>query len=557
VVYHGDRSIFVDLEEGRTVVLGRSDEADVIVETSTVSRRHLALRWAGGVLTARDCGSTNGTLVNGVKLAGEAVLGGGEEIAMGEALVIVGLSSPRSATRRLLEPGLFDARLAQETLRASRLGRSLVLVRLVAFGSEEEVHECLDAVRASLPGHAVLGALSPAISQAVVADATLEPVASAISTLLADRGWGPGRLRAGLAEFPRHGQSPSALVEHVARALERPDAADAGGAVSSPGTDPPPTAADPVSVRLFSLVSRVAATDATVLLVGETGVGKDVVARALHARSRRSGGPFVRVDCGAIPTGIFAREMFGNEPGAFTGARDRRIGLFEAASGGTLFLDEVAEIPLMDQPRLLRALEQRAVTRVGGVKETPVDIRIVAATNRDLEELVAQGLFREDLFFRLNVIAIFVPALRDRPGDIAPLVRGFVERIVRSSGRGEVALSPEAVEVLARHGWPGNVRELRNVVERAVLLAAGPTVEPEDVLRILHAEAVPSLDLAGDVALKTLVEEVERLALVRTLERCGQNQSLAAERLGISRRALIYKMQRYQIAGRGRSRAST
>jgi DNA-binding NtrC family response regulator len=382
------------------------------------------------VLTARDCDSTNGTLVNGARLVGETVLSGGEEISIGDALVLVGLSSPRVLPRRSPEP----------------------------------------------------------------------------------------------VPAPCEGR---------------------------------PIAADPVTVRLMSLVSRVAATEATALLVGETGTGKDVVARELHARSRRRDGPFIRVDCGTIPTGIFSREMFGNEPGAFTGAKERRIGLFEAASGGTLFLDEVGEIPLVDQPRLLRAIEQRAVTRVGGVQETPVDIRIVAATNRDLEALVDQGLFREDLFFRLNVIAIFVPALRDRPGDVAPLARHFAERIVCSAGRSPVQLSVEAIGVLARHGWPGNVRELRNVVERAVLLASGPVVAPEDVLRILHTEAFSNtrLDLTGDVNLPALVEEVERLALLRALERSGRNQSLAAERLGISRRALIYKMQRYGIAGRNRGRS--
>ena len=228
---------------------------------------------------------------------------------------------------------------------------------------------------------------------------------------------------------------------------------------------------------------------------------------------------------------------------------ERRAGCFEAASGGTLFLDEVAEIPLADQANLLRAIETRSVTRLGGSKPVAVDIRIVAATNRELREQVQQGLFRQDLLYRLDVLAIVVPALRDRPGDVGPLAERFLAELSASGARPGLSFSSEALAALARHGWPGNVRELRNVVERLALLSAGPVISDVEVLDVLYGRSLATVDLSRETDLKTLVEEVERTAIGRALSACGGNQTLAAERLGISRRTLIYRMQRYGISG--------
>lgn len=548
VVYLQERSIFVHLEEGKTTVLGRSSDVDVVLDTSTVSRRHAAITWSEGRLTVADCGSTNGSFINDQQLIGEATLLGGEEIRLGDALVVVGLTSPRPLGRKFLPRAAFQQRLSQELIRASRLSRPLVLLHVTCLGGEEEVKTHLDALTSTLPGNVTAGTVRESEFNVVLPDATAESTRQTLAGLATSDRWNPTRVRIGVAEFPHHGQDLAALTAHAeleARGTDRPPAIPAEARKG-------PVAVDPVTVRLFALADRVAGAESTTLLVGETGVGKDVVAREIHSRSPRRDGPFVAVNCGAIPSTLFARELFGHEAGAFTGASDQQIGLFEASSGGTLFLDEVAEIPLAEQARLLRAIEHRAFTRIGGVQEISVDVRFVSATNRDLEDLVTQGLFREDLLFRLNVITIFVPALRDRPADINPLAQRFFKEVITSSGRGEssLVLSEEALGVLSRYSWPGNVRELRNAVERAVLLSSGPILTAEEILEILYGSSLTKTELSCETDLKVLVEEVERNVVRRALDSCGQNQSLAAQRLGISRRTLIYKMQRYGIAGR-------
>ena len=545
VVYLQDHSIFVNLEPGRTVVLGRSEEADVVIDTSTVSRQHLALRWGDGRLTARDDGSTNGSFVDGQPLIGETTLRGGEEITIGDAVVVVGLITAPRSTIRLLDEATFRARAAELLTRAARLGRPLVLVRLVLGPQAPGDMERLEVALETLPGRALAGPRGEDGWDVVLVDAEMAPARRALEALVEGRGWEASIFSWGLAEYPLHGGDLTALTEHAALQV----GVDESEPVLEVQTARP-VAADPVTRQLFALVDRVAPSESTVLVVGETGAGKDVVALELHRRSGRAEGPFVHVNCGAIPPTIFAREMFGHEKGAFTGARERSPGLFEAAQGGTLFLDEVAEMPLSEQPRLLRALEHHTFTRVGGVEEISLDLRIVAATNRDLEGLVEQGHFREDLLYRLNVITLFVPALRDRPGDVEVLAKRFFTELSRAFDREGLQLSTEALEVLARYDWPGNVRELRNILERLVLLVTGEEVTAAEALEVLYGAALPSLGGAREVDLKALVEEVEREAIRRMLAACGQNQSVAARRLGISRRALIYKMQRYGIPGR-------
>jgi len=236
---------------------------------------------------------------------------------------------------------------------------------------------------------------------------------------------------------------------------------------------------------IFGLLERLAPTEATVLLTGETGTGKDVLARAIHAASRRAGGPFVVVDCGAVVGSLIESELFGHEKGAFTGATERRQGAFELADGGTLFLDEIGELPLDLQPKLLRAIEQRAFKRVGGSREQRVDVRIVAATKRPLRQEVERGKFREDLYFRLAVVPIELPPLRERPEDVPLLVERLLERFAAREGlERPLKLAPEAMAALKAHDWPGNVRELRNVLERAALLARAmgrEQIGPSDV----------------------------------------------------------------------------
>jgi transcriptional regulator with GAF, ATPase, and Fis domain len=293
----------------------------------------------------------------------------------------------------------------------------------------------------------------------------------------------------------------------------------------------------------------------TVLVLGETGAGKELVAEALHRKSQRKDRQLVKLNCASLPETLLESELFGYEKGAFTGADKRKIGYFEAAAGGTLFLDEIGEMPLSLQAKLLRALERRVITRVGGTAEVPVDVRVVAATNRDLDKEVARGRFREDLFFRVSAFTLMVPPLRDRPGEIPLLSEHFVRRFAKELGQAPPTLAPAALDVLVRYTWPGNVRELRNAIERAVVLQSGGVIGPEhlperarEAAQRAPAARVGTLVPVGDgVDMREQIAEVERAAIVAALEACGGNQTRAAERLGLSRRALIYKLEKYGL----------
>ncbi|MEQ8571833.1 MAG: sigma 54-interacting transcriptional regulator [Deltaproteobacteria bacterium] len=295
--------------------------------------------------------------------------------------------------------------------------------------------------------------------------------------------------------------------------------------------------------QLYDLIDRIAVGSISVLIFGETGVGKEVTAEAVHLRSRRRDGPFVRLNCAALTESIIESELFGYEKGAFTGAVASKRGLIEAADGGTLFLDEIGELPLSSQVKLLRVLEERRVRRVGALESHPVDVRIVAATNRDLEREIAAGSFREDLYFRLNGMPLEVPPLRLRKSEIAALAERFVTLVcTRDPHLVPPPISTQALAHLERYDWPGNIRELRNVIERAVLLAQGGTIEVEHVPL---DGVVTSTKTAA--ALPSQVQAFERDRIVAALAACDGNQTQAAERLGIARRTLINRLDQYDI----------
>ncbi|RMG95032.1 MAG: sigma-54-dependent Fis family transcriptional regulator [Deltaproteobacteria bacterium] len=297
--------------------------------------------------------------------------------------------------------------------------------------------------------------------------------------------------------------------------------------------------------RLQVFLERVAQTQATVLLLGESGTGKELAANLIHALSPRSSGPFVAINCAAIPENLLESELFGHERGAFTGAVAQHDGVFARAHGGTLFLDEIGEMSLATQARMLRVLETRRFTRVGGTEEIEVDVRLVAATHRDLRKMVAEGRFREDLLYRLSVIQTRLPPLRERVEDIPELVRYFADELGESMGRRILAISPEALEILQRYRWPGNVRELRNVVERALVLGDGPTLEADDLPPELHkaAPTVPPTAAAAATHLVRPLAELERDAIAAALEATGGNKARAAALLGIDRTTLYRKLK--------------
>ena len=294
----------------------------------------------------------------------------------------------------------------------------------------------------------------------------------------------------------------------------------------------------PAMNTVFDTLRKVAATDATVLITGESGTGKELVAKALHFNSPRRAHRLITVNCAAIPHELLETELFGHVRGAFTGAVRDKMGKFELADGGTLFLDEIGSMPVHLQAKLLRAVQEREIERVGDERTIQVDVRVVAATNRSLPALIAQGLFREDLYYRLNVVPIRLPALRERTGDIPVLAKHFVAQFARDA---RVSLSRGALDAMARYRWPGNVRELENFCERIVLMRTGHAIDEALVEQHLAA-------LAGEAAPATAtLREIERAAVLDALRSSGWNQSRAARRLGVPRHILLYRMKKFDI----------
>ena len=308
----------------------------------------------------------------------------------------------------------------------------------------------------------------------------------------------------------------------------------------------------PRMAQVYEWVRQVAPSKATVLVTGESGTGKELIASAIHEGSPRAGGPFVKVHCAALAESLLESELFGHEKGSFTGAVGRRDGRFSLADKGTLFLDEIGEISPAIQVKLLRFLQEHEFERVGGDRPIHVDVRVIAATNRDLPAMVKEGKFREDLFYRLDVVAIEMPPLRDRREDIPALAQHFLERFVEENGKPLVGFSPEALAALVGHEWPGNVRELENAIERAVVMSKGPHVEARDLPPALAGSAAPGARADADAVTipGSSMYEIERYAILKTLESTKGSTSKAAEILGISVRSIQYKLQEYRPAAK-------
>jgi DNA-binding NtrC family response regulator len=509
-----------------TVTIGRGEDAELRLDDTAASRRHAQLIVEGGAVKLLDLGSANGTTVRGRKLAAheQIELSEGDAIELGTSLGVLQVDELSVSTRpwnlhthqRFLE-------LAAET----RPPYAILRVQVLAPpGTAQEV------LSAELSPHDVVASFGPGQFEVLAPGRSPEAARQLMEKLSARLVARGARVRAGVATAPRDGTDPDLLVA----ACARPASAPAPGFVVR----------DDAMAALYRLVDRVAPSTISVLLLGETGVGKEVLAQEIHRRSKRASGPFLRLNCAALTESLLESELFGHEKGAFTGAIKQKEGLLESAQGGTVFLDEVGEMPASIQAKLLRVLEERKVMRVGSTTPLAIDVRFLFATNRDLEAEVARGAFRSDLYFRVNGISLVIPPLRDRPTEIEPLARQFLGEAARREGRAVPELTPDALATLAAWPWPGNIRELKNVIDRAILMAGEGklTAEALGLGEPVKGEAAAK---AGAPNLREERDAAEKRAVLEALEKTDGNQTKAAELLGVSRRTLVTRLQQYGL----------
>ena len=474
------------LPETGDLIIGRSNKADICIDDPAISRRHAVLHVRmppipanprdsaifEPLLQIEDLGSSNGVRVRDQKLVPRQTIDVyvGDTIDLGSTSLIVQRSPITTRLRRLWSHGAFEARLEDECARAERSGMPFSVLRVHVEGSlpPVAVQETLGQELRSID---VIATYGPNEYEVLLIDAAhdkADEMASRVTSGLTRLG---ASALVGIASYPRDGRAPEELIAKACAAV-RDSEADPEA--------PPVVVPDGTMQKLYKLVKRIAASQISVLLLGETGVGKEVMAETIHKESPRAQKPLLRLNCAALSEQLLESELFGHERGAFTGAVQAKPGLLETAHGGTVFLDELGEMPLSTQAKLLRVLEDRQVQRVGSLKPKPIDVRFVAATNRDLEAEIAAGRFRQDLYFRLNGIALTIPPLRERMDEIEGLASAFILHACQKSQRDDVpVLSPQALALLRGYTWPGNIRELRNVMERAVLLCIDGVILPE------------------------------------------------------------------------------
>ncbi len=559
LVVSGEFARRIPLPASGAVIVGRAPDADITLPDAAVSRYHARFTVRDGLLLVTDHGSHNGTAVNGVRLAREQLIASGDVVSLGETVIVVQASAAASG-RMMPEPG-WRARLDEEVVRMLAFDRELAVVVLRAPLDDEAA--LAGALAAELgPVDAVTrltGALVPAGEVALAA--LLPERDGPAAAELADhvRRAVPGA-RAGVATCPGDGvAAPALLAAASARCDGGQDASVAATAAWLAIGERRIIVADPAMERVYALLRRLAGSSLAVLITGETGAGKDAAAYALHAWSARAARPFVAINCAALAESVLESELFGHRKGAFTGALADRAGLFEAADGGTVFLDEIGELSPAAQAKLLRAVETRAITRVGDVAERAVDFRLVAATHVDLDAACDAGRFRRDLYYRIAPAVVEIPPLRTRRGEIAALARAFLP----AGG----TLGDTALRALVGYAWPGNVRELRAAIELAAVHAGDGAIEPWHLPAKLRdpdpagdrdgappdADADADHDDAATTGLgrpRPVAEELARLEAQRmreALAACGGVQARAARLLEMPRRTFTLKMRRYGL----------
>ena len=549
VFYHRDGATVAQLEKGRTLVVGRNAPTPGVhgieIPDPGISRQHARFSWDDAGIWVEDLKSTNGTKKNGQPIT-RAQIAPGDEIAIGPVMVSVHImSSIDDELRGFDGHDRFVANLADELTRARTFQRplSLLMVRS-ATGKERHVSAWAGRLRARLRAVDRVGVYGPSAVLVSLPEATPQQVQGLVTELSG----GEPPLVCAAASFPADGGSVEELIAalQVAKRTDRAPAArdtDPGSMVVK----------NPAMKQILTTVKRLAQSSIAVLLHGETGTGKEVIARAIHEGGPRKKKPLRTINCAAIPETLIESVLFGHEQGSFTGADKSARGIFEQADGGTVLLDEIGELAAGAQAALLRVLETKKVTRVGGDKEIDVDVRVIAATHRDLEAMVEAGRFRQDLLYRLNTMTLVIPPLRERVDEIRPLAERFLKEANRQAGARVKTIDPAAIAALEAYSWPGNVRELRNAIERATVLAEGETMRLVDLTDRIRGGTrsdpesidIPPGELPADY--KQHVRKFEAELILRALHKHNGNQTEAAKALGLPLRTLVHKIQTYGI----------
>ena len=572
VVYHREGAERVLLSPNIPVTIGRALPSQVRIGDDSLSREHARFTRSQSSVLVEDLRSTNGTWIGGARVdRGE--LKPGDEVMLGNVLVSVrALTEEESGMPGLVSHERFRVALEEEVARSRHFGRSFALLMVrAARGRGARVHRLATRIRALLRPVDRLGLYSSDVVAVLLLEtgpeAPLE-LARALTALPTEEG--EDALVIGVASFPGAATTAEKLLEVGWTALRHTTPASpiqsaplgtwtCAGASCLPDKGDEPIIVSPAMTRVFNTVTRIARSPIPVLLLGETGTGKEVLARTIHERSPRRERPMVCVNCGAIPPQLVESTLFGHERGAFTGASQQQRGIFEAADGGTVLLDEIGELPPAAQAALLRVLETRRVVRVGSTREIEVDVRVVAATHRDLEAMCASGGFRLDLFYRLNAMTLTIPPLRARPEEIEPLTLRFLQQANEANGLALRGVEPAALARIRAYAWPGNVRELRNAIERAALVAEGERVAEQDLperVRGTH-RVEPALDpeatgededpalapAEGADDLRARLLRYEAKLIVDALRATQWNQTEAAQALGMPLRTLVYKIK--------------
>jgi DNA-binding NtrC family response regulator len=554
------------LPESGEVLIGRGDEARLRIDDPSISRRHAMVAVHNGVVLIRDLGSANGTRLGERALAANETveLAAGDVVDLGSVMLVLQRGFAARRMRRLLPHGYFESRVEEECDSAAAAAGRFALVRLHVDGvSDEQIAE--EGLAEALRATDVAGLYGPNEYELLLPGAGADEAARSFARIQGSMLARAMPVTCGVALFPRDGRTAEALLSAANAALGGPRSSDLPAVI----------VVDAAMQRIHRLLQRVGPGNISVLVLGETGTGKEVIAETLHRLSPRANGPFLRLNCGGFSETLLESELFGHEKGAFTGAVATKPGLLESADGGTVFLDEIGELPPSLQVKLLRVLEDKQVMRVGALKPRKIDVRFVSATNRDLEEEIVRGAFRQDLYYRVSGVSIVIPPLRERLSEIPHLCRLFTAEGARQVGGPEPAVSPAAMQLLQAYAWPGNIRELRNVIERAVLLASdgviteehlpiekmlggriaaapvvqshgGAVIDPYAAAAQAYAAPIPP-GSAQPGTLRDEIDDVERRRILSALESCAGNQTRAARMLGISRSTLSARLEQFGL----------